>query len=153
MIRCGNKFFATKESNVVKPFIQDTPIFDNGIYAENAVINTLQQTYKEFENVASSDGSYISFKARVSGAFVSFYGSYHTQAHTSGDSKEIVLSSDIAPYLPTHQSVRTVGYYGKRAFVFVLTTDGKFSARNASDLDLETSEMTDIKFRFDFFRF
>lgn len=155
MIRCGYKFYITKPSSLY-PYAVDTPIFDNGIYVNNAVINTLFQTHKEFENISNGKDS-VDLKIRASGAFITVYGSYHTYVHAAGESKEIVITSALenvyngASCAPLHQAVRTVGHYGKRAFSFAITTDGKFTARNASTLDIETSDVTSINFRFDYF--
>lgn len=150
MISCGYKYYIDKQTMQV--YAVDTPIFNNGIYAENAVINSLYQDEKSFDNVSNGEDT-VDLKIRRSGAFVSIYGSYHTFAHTAGETKEIVIGDGTELYMPTHQAVRAVGYYGKRAFVFAITTEGKFIARNASESDIETSTQTDIKFRFDFFRF
>lgn len=151
MIECGQKFYITKPSDM-HPYAIETPIFNNGIYAEKAVIASLFEDYKEFPNFSNGLES-IYLRVRVSGAFVSLYGGYHAYTQKGGESKTIVIGSGAERFLPTHQAVRAVGFQGKRVFVFVISTDGVFTARNASDIDLNSAELTDIKFRFDFFRF
>lgn len=141
-------------------YLKDTPFFPNGAMIEHAFIKSLQQTYKEFETVTNGV-EWISFKVRTSGVFVSVYGSYHAFSHPAGESKSIVVGTSEDLFIPNFHSVRTVGYYGKRTFVFVLDQEGKFVARNASSSDVNITatesnpspSATSIEFRFDFFRF
>ena len=141
-------------------YLKDTPFFPNGAMIEHAFIKSLQQTYKEFETITNGS-EWINFKVRTSGVFVSVYGSYHAFSHPSGESKSIVIGTSEDLFIPNFHSVRTVGYYGKRTFVFVLDQEGKFVARNASDSGVNISatesnpnpSATSIEFRFDFFRF
>lgn len=141
-------------------YLKDTPFFPNGAMIEHAFIKSLQQTYKEFETVTNGS-EWINFKVRTSGVFVSVYGSYHAFSHPAGESKSIVIGTTEDLFIPNFHSVRTVGYYGKRTFVFVLDQEGKFVARNASDSGVNISatesnpnpSATSIEFRFDFFRF
>lgn len=141
-------------------YLKDTPFFPNGALIEHAFIKSLQQTYKEFETITNGS-EWINFKVRTSGVFVSVYGSYHAFSHPAGESKSIVIGTSEDLFIPNFHSVRTVGYYGKRTFVFVLDQEGKFVARNASDSGVNISatesnpnpSATSIEFRFDFFRF
>lgn len=157
VIEAGNIVFGQK-SNSNLPYDIDTPIFNNGIYAENAVIASLFQDYKEFNSVSNGIDT-VDLKVRRSGQFVCVYGSYHTYNHPAGESKNIIIENESSYFLPKHHSVRTCGYYGKRAFVFGIDESGIFFARNASDSDVNitatdsnpTPQPTDIQFRFDYF--
>lgn len=152
VFQCGQVYYETKAGNPTKPYIISTPIFNNGIFVENAVINTLAKTSVVKENMSNGSES-VDITAKVSGAFVTVYGSYHAQVHEAGISKEIVLGDDLLAYLPTNQHVKAVGYSGKKVFIFTLRTDGKIAIRNASAENLSSSTISSIIFRFDFFRF
>ena len=136
----------------LKFYAKDAPVFPKGALIEHAYIDSLQQTYTDNITVSNGD-EYIVFNVRNSGAFVTVYGSYYVYAQKAGVSKEIVIGQKGDLFIPTYAAVKTVGFSGKRTFVFGISTDGKFSARNASELDLDTAEeAASIKFRFDFFR-
>ena len=151
MMECGEKSYFPKPSNM-KPYMVQTPIFNNGIYAENTVIASLFEDYKYHPNISNGSES-VTLHTRASGVFVSVYGSYHAFEHKAGEVKTIVIGDGSERYCPTHQAVRAVGFLGKRMLVFSITTDGKMNIRNVSDTDISQKDLTDINFRFDFFRF
>lgn len=157
ILEAGNIVFGQKP-NSDQPYDVDTPIFNNGIYAENAVIASLYQDYKEFNSVSNGIDT-VDLRVRRSGQFVCAYGAYHTYNHPAGESKNIIIGNEASHFLPKHHSVRTCGYYGKRAFVFGIDESGIFFARNASESNVNitatdsdpTPQPTDIQFRFDYF--
>ena len=133
-------------------FLRSTPYFPNGATIEHAFIKSLHQTYTQFDTITNGSES-VQLHVITSGIFVCVYGKYIAYSHAAGDSKEIVVGDSGSVFIPDYNSVRTVGYRGKSIFAFVLTPDGKFVARNASGLDVNVANGTDIAFRFDFFRF
>ncbi len=145
--------------------MMDTPYFPNGAMIENAYISSLQQTYRfsdEIGEIQDEGGGkpvqncWIDIRVRKSGAFTTVYGVYHVYNHGAGAFKEIKIGSSTELsdlFIPEYENVRTVGVLGRRPFIFVLTTDGRFTARNSSDLDVSSdTEISSIKFRFDFFK-
>lgn len=141
------------------------PVIIDTAHIGHAYISSLQQTYKfsdeigEIQNEGEGkpvQNCWININVRKSGAFTTVYGTYHVYNHGAGAFKEIIIGnftelSDL--FLPEYENVRTVGVLGRRTFIFVLTTDGRFTARNASDLPVSSdTEISSIKFRFDFFK-
>lgn len=155
IMSCGSVNYTEMQGKLK---FRDTPVFPNGALIQSAWIDSLQQTNHAVESlpVGSDITTSLTIRARKSGVFVSVYGSYLTSLHEAGLEKSVpVHMLEEAGVLPTHQNVRTVGFYGKRPFEFVLTTSGTFVARNRSDSDISRidAEPADIKFRFDYFLF
>lgn len=143
------------ESGKYSFYDRDSPLFRNGAVIEHAFIASLQQTYTYHENISNGE-EYVTFHARVSGVFVSVYGTYYCWTHKAGENKEIVVGNSNSEFVPKHHTVRTCAEEGKRAMTFRLSPDGKLTVRNASSIDIEVKEGEDMKnmgFRFDFFRF
>lgn len=137
------------------PEKKNTVYFPNGAVINGAAIESLELTFAE-EKTAEADtllGTRVNLKIKVSGAFVCIYGTYHTNEQKGGETKEIIIGDKESVYTPTYAPVRTVGVLGKRTFIFRIDTNGKFTARNMSELDYNSETVTEIKFRFDYFRF
>lgn len=145
--------------NPLKPKIKDTPYFPNGAVIENAYIKSLNQFYGTFEvgNKVGLNANWASIKVRKSGAFVSVYGTYYTSSHKSGESKEFSIETTNESFFPVNAHVKTVGNAGKRIFIFVITKEGNFIARNMGETDVNSNlgsgTETSINFRFDYFQF
>lgn len=149
---------STEEPDKFK--IRTTPYFPNGAMIKDAYVDSLYQTYKEFETIyinaggeegTAYDGS-IKIRIRTSGVFVVVYGTYQTYSHKAGERKEVVIGKEGDLYIPTYTRVRDIGYEGKVVFIFSLTHDGRFVIKNVSDTDLNSSEESSMGFRFEFFR-
>lgn len=141
--------------------IRTTPYFPNGATIENAFVESLQQTYKEFQTIyinaggesgTAYDGS-INLKVRKSGVFVMIYGTYQTYLHKAGERKEVSIGSEGDLYIPTYIRVRDIGYEGKSIFIYTITHDGRFVIKNVSDVDLNVTSEASMGFRFEFCRF
>lgn len=155
VMSCGSVNY-TEMSGKLK--LRDTPVFPNGALIQSAWIDNLHQTYYDITTlpVGGDVATILTIRARKSGAFVSVYGVYNTALHAAGEEKSVPLHSfEEAGVLPTHQGVRAVGFYGERPFEFVITTDGRFVARNRSDSGINRidAEPAEIRFRFDYFLF
>lgn len=155
-IKIGTKYYNPKPSSS-KPYSVESPIFDNGIYAENAVINTLFQDYRESETITDEDGNWVIAHVRKSGAFVCIYGRYGTKSHTAGSSKTFPLrffdnNALLTYFYPTHHSVKTVGYTREKTLVFTITQEGNLLVRNIGEAISGTTDI-EITFRFDYFIF
>lgn len=102
-----------------------------------------------------SSGSYsnlntVDLTIRASGPFVVAYGTCKLWSLNAGETDEFL----IPPYsnvTPKHVKATGISYYGKRAMVVALTTDGKFLIRNASEMDISTSDtQAEFNFRIDY---
>lgn len=133
------------------PKLKDTAFFPNGAVIKKAYIRSLEETFEESGNITNGS-EWVNLKIRMSGVFVCVYGTYHAYEQKAGEMKEIALGGG-GLYTPAYSDVRDVSGVGKRIFIFRLTTDGKFTARNASEIDYSSESASGIKFRFDYIRF
>lgn len=134
------------------PKLKDTVFFPNGAIISKAVLKSLEQTFIKSETIGNRT-EWVEFKVRTSGVFVCVYGTYHTYGQMAWERKDITVGEASDPYVPNYASVKTVGRSGKSVFVFVLSTKGVFTARNASEIDFSSETAAGISFRFDFCRF
>lgn len=135
--------------------MRETAFFPNGASIQDAFVKSLHQIL--IQPTSEIGGKeWVELKVRASGVFVSIYGTYHVYKQEAWESKEITIANECNAYLPTYANVKSIGYTGKRIFIFTITKDGRFLARNASELDITSSLESDpvsIGFRFDFVRF
>lgn len=145
---------ANSSQNPDKFKMKDTPYFPNGAMIEDAYISSLLQTFINPSENITNGSEWVQLRIRISGAFVCVYGTYNAYSQEAWKTKEITIGGENDLYIPTYANVRTVAYSGKNTFIFTITTDGRFLARNESENNLNSaSGAISIGFRFDFFRF
>lgn len=135
--------------------MRETAFFPNGAVLYGAFVESLYQTL--IQPTSEIGGKeWLDLNIRTSGVFVCIYGTYHVYKQDAWESREITIGNKGDTYLPTYANVKSIGYAGKRIFVFTITKDGRFLARNASELDIVSTldeDPVSVGFRFDFVRF
>ncbi len=133
----------------------ETVFFPNGAVLYGAFVESLHQTL--IQPISEIGGKeWVELKIRASGVFVSIYGTYYVYKQGAWESREITIENEYNAYFPTYANVKSIGYVGKKIFIFTITKDGRFLARNASELDIASTldeEPVSVGFRFDYVRF
>lgn len=137
--------------------------FPDGAIINNAKINGLLLTLS-MENSFLAEGEEgvrnpheAQIFAKVFGAFVCVYGKYRFHEHGAGEVIDIPVGSSGDAFIPKWANVEACTSYKGNPFVFILQTNGKLRAINASKTDIvatgdDANSYITINFRFDFFR-
>ena len=135
--------------------MRETAFFPNGAAIQDAFVKSLYQTL--IQPTSEIGGKeWVELKIRASGVFVSIYGTYYVYKQGAWESREITIENEYNAYFPTYANVKSIGYVGKKIFIFTITKDGRFLARNASELDIASTldeDPVSVGFRFDYVRF
>lgn len=134
------------------------------LYISKARINSLESQVLTISGASGPATSIESIEgtARVSGVFVTFYGTIKIYKLPVGettyfplyyyDSKtgtQIRITAD-SIITPKHRAVKAPTFYGKRALTVSFNTSAEFGIRNVSDSDLTGDDLKEITFRFDY---
>lgn len=132
------------------------------LYISKARIDSLESQALTVGGVsgATASGVCVEGTARVSGVFVTFYGTIKIQKLAVGDTMyfplyyykdgtQFSITAD-SIMTPKHRAVKASAYYGKRALIVTFNTSAEFSIRNVSNSDLTGDDLKEIAFRFDY---
>lgn len=137
--------------------------FPQLMHAKKALIDSLDEgTTLTLRGISGATASGVSVEAtaKVSGVFVTFYGTIKLKTLAVGDSLEFTLSyyKDGVQFTigadsimtPKHRAIKTPAFYGKRSLVVYFNTSAVLGIRNTGTSDITGDDLKEIAFRFDY---